>query len=342
MDRKALRLVGFVSVAVAILSSPACKDDSEIDNERPLPGPGPIGAGGGVSTTGGAAGVAGPGGASGGTGGTTTGGTGGTSTTGGAGGMPASCPTFAGDGKLRFVNLSPGAGVDLCVVPPGKPEPEGPLFQCAAGSGLPYKKVSKAFAYPAGMYEIRTVAPGVSCATALATSTLTLGAGESYVALALGGGSTGEAPSLKALKNDTAPPNAGTLKLRFVHGIHKAFPLDLGLATGGVVSLAVFANVPFGGVMANGVNALGYPIQDGYANGVSDLPGVEVGAAKTGETAAIFSAIVNITPAGSTLSAFGFGVLGDPASPLGAIVCNDNIEDGNFLKCEDAMPAPSP
>ncbi|MCC6644857.1 MAG: DUF4397 domain-containing protein [Polyangiaceae bacterium] len=343
MDRTPVRLVVMVAGAAALFAAQACVDSSDVDNERPLPGPGIIGAG---STLGGAAGAAGAAGA--GAAGTSGGGAGGggvagaAGSGGGSGGAPALCPAGTGDAKLRIANLSPGGAVDLCVLPPGKTEYEGPLFQCATGGGLPYKKVSKGFSYAAGTYQLRSVAPGASCATALGAAEITLAAGETWVVAAFGGGTTGEAPLLKPLKNDVEKPTDGTIKLRFVHGIHKSFPLDLGIAAGGMVAGAVFSNVPFGGVSADGMSTLGYTIAGGYARGLSEFPdpGVEVGAAKTGETAAIFTAMVKISPVNSVLTAFGAGTLGDASAPVSAFVCDDSADDGNFQKCEDAVPTP--
>ena len=245
----------------------------------------------------------------------------------------------SGVGSLRLANFAPGSSLDVCVRPPGQFSFEGPLFHCAKGGGVAYTTVTRAFPQPAGGLTVRLVPAGDSCANPLASNSLEMDKHDSFVAVALGGGDTGIPYALTVLRNDTIHPVDGTVKLRFVHAIHGAFPLDCGTISDGVLSPSYF-NVPFGGVPADGHPPNGFIFRHGYARGVGVNEGIAVGAAKAGDTAPIYAKMGKLVPGNSNLTGYGFGILGDPAWPVGVMLCHDLENDGNHQPCEEAPPAP--
>ena len=336
-----------------------------MNEEPPLPGPGPIGMGGfsGVGTggaggsTGGTAGAAGAGGTAagnggsdmGGSGGTTAGsggsdmgGSGGTSAGGaaGAGGGGTVCQTIGGAGKLKIGNLVPAAGkVDFCVKPAGGAF-QGPVFSCVGGTGgLDYKSISKTLAIAPGTYDIKAVSGGDCTSAGIATAMgVAVDDKTVWTILAFGGGATGETGKVGVFKNDPAPTDA-SINFRFVNGIHKAGgPLDVGLTDGPTlptnVSTPVFTNVPFGSISAANPAAIFAIDAQGYAQNVAELPAQNVGAAKTGMTMAIFAAMVDITPMNASITAYGIGIQGDATFAPGAILCNDGVDAGMLNSCK--------
>jgi hypothetical protein len=362
MKRTPLAVSAVALCALAAFGSPGCKDDATVNEEPPLPGPGPIGMGGFTGATGGTAGaggstggaggaaggMAGAGGTeAGGMGGTDAGGSGGTSAGGtsaggaaGAGGGGAVCPMAGGTGKLRIGNMVPAAGkVDFCVKPAGGAF-QGPLFSCnGGGDGLAYKAISKVLTLAAGTYDIKAVSGGDCSSAGIATASVAVDDKSTMTVLAFGGGATGEMGKVGVFKND-APPNDGSINFRFVNGIHKGGGgLDVGLADGGTlptnVNAVVFTNVLFGAVQPAGPGSLGFPVDtQGYAQQVAELPGTSVGAAKTGTTPAIFAATIDISPANSSITAYGVGILGDATFAPGAVICNDSMDSGMTNVCK--------
>ena len=364
MDRTPFAFAAFALGALVVLSSPACKDNSTVNEEPPLPGPGPIGMGGFTSSTGGssAGGTAGAGGGTAGAGGDATmaggmagtagtgagGSTGGTSGTGGAGGgmggmgaggSAAVCPA-TGAGKLRVGNLVPAAGnVDFCIKG-ATGAFQGPVFSCAGGgAGLAYKALSKQLGVAPGTYDIKAVSGGDCSSAGIATAMgVVVDDKQTVTVLAFGGGMTGEAGKVAAFKND-APPTDMSINFRFVNGIHKTgSALDVGLTDMGSlptdINTVVFKSVSFGAASPANPGAL-FPIDaQGYAQTLVELQGQFVGAAKAGTTPAIFATTTDISPANASITAYGFGIVGDTMFPPGAILCNDGVDAGMLNSCK--------
>ncbi len=299
-------LTTFLAFACLVV---ACKDDAVVDNDAPLPGPGLIASGG--SSAAGAGGSGGAGGASG-------AGAGGTAGTGGTGGSSGGATSM-----VRFGNLSPGgAAIDFCAKPAGASAFVGPLLGTTGGPlASPHVTAALGVDLPAGAVEIKAIT-GTDCTATGVTGTGTISEGRTTV-LKVGG--AGGAPESISILTETTAAKPGKVALRFVHAIHGAGSVDVGLADAATKTIVapVFSGVPFGGVSA-AAPAAAFPVDaNGYAD-VAALPApVAVGAAPAGTTSAVFVAEVLIGPADAVLTAYGIGAAGDAANPIRALLCDD-------------------
>lgn len=240
--------------------------------------------------------------------------------------------------RVRVAHLSPDAPpVDFCIAPAGTQDFAGPVLAGAgAPLGISYANVTRYVDVDAIRYDVRIVAPGAAdCARPLVADTTdlpALPAGASATIAATGKldhDGTGEAFALRAYIDD-ATVDAGRAKLRFVHASPGTPAVDVGLG-GGALFQPVFANIPYGGILAEG---------NGYVT-TAPFSGAELAARVSGTASDVLSIKPAALPEGAIATAFAIGQVGSAAAPLGVLLCVDNsAPHGIETECSVVGAAP--
>jgi hypothetical protein len=234
--------------------------------------------------------------------------------------------------NVRVAHLSPGApAVDFCVRPTSAMGWAGvrPVLRSLGGAAsISYTQMTRYVALDAGAYTARLVAPGsADCNTSLAglpDYPLPMLAGGTRATVAAVGvvGDTGASAFRLQPYVDEAPAAMNRLKVRFVHTSPGTPNVDVGIPGAGTAFTGVFNNVAFPNAatpyldsatplnVTLAVRAAGTPTTaDNYP---LTIPGVSL-------------------PLGSTSTVFAIGRLGNAATPLGALICNDVVALSNNL-----------
>lgn len=248
-------------------------------------------------------------------------------------------PSELGTARVRVAHLSPDAPpVDFCIAPAGTGQFAGPVLGGAgAPLGISYGNVTKYLDVAATRYDVRLVAPGAAdCGRALVPDVTDLPAlpdGASATIAATGKldhDGTGEAFALRAYIDDDAVA-AGQAKLRFIHASPGTPPVDVGLG-GGALFTPVFANIPYGGALAD---------NNGYVT-TGPIAGAEISARVSGTLADVLSITPASLPAGAIATAFAIGQVGSAKAPLGVLLCVDNAAPhGIETECSVVGAAPA-
>ena len=199
----------------------------------------------------------------------------------------------------------------------------GPVFKgLGVTAGLAYTQVSSYLSVPPGAYDVRIVAPNSpNCRTALAglpDTTLDVVAVGTYSTIAAIGVINSDAGQDFQLRRylDERAVTAGSGKLRFIHAAPGVPNVDVGVGTAESF-LAIFDNVPFGGVgVGTGVDVAGYIETPPVSN--------QTLVARIHAIPTDVLAIPGFTlAAGQISSAFAVGEAASVTAPLKVLVCNN-------------------
>jgi len=227
--------------------------------------------------------------------------------------------------NVRVAHLSPGApAVDFCVRPSRVTSWDGvrpTLASLGVAAGLAYSQVTRYLTLDAGAYTVRIVAPGsANCNAALAglpdTNLPALPGGARATVGAVGVvGDTGATAFRLQPYVDEAPAGMGQIKVRFVHSSPGTPAVDVGIPGAGTMFTGVFNNIAFPNAATP------------YLTSASPLTNVSLAARVAGTATAAGQYPVQVdgvnVPLGTTVSTFAIGRLGNAATPLRVLVCND-------------------
>ncbi|MFO0606999.1 MAG: DUF4397 domain-containing protein [Polyangiales bacterium] len=252
-------------------------------------------------------------------------------------------PTPPAQINVRVAHLSPGApAVDFCVRPSSATSWAGVRPTLGSLGGAPsisYLQMTRYLALDAGAYTARLVAPGsANCDASLAglpDYPLPALAGGTRATVAAVGvvGDTGATAFRLQPYVDEALATSSQLKVRFVHASPGTPAVDVGIPGAGTEFTTVFGNVAF--------PAAATPYFTSPAPLNATLAVRVAGAPTAADLYPLTLPGVSL-PLGSTSSVFAVGRLGNAATPLGALICNDTTPLSNNLSICALLPSRGP
>lgn len=288
--------------------------------------------------------------------------------------IPTGCSLSASGFKgppLQFVDLVPGPAtqtVDLCVRSSGGSWGEPMLVTAGtacssstyfntgnAPAGFAYTQVSVAFPAPGNVVDVEVVKAGESCsATPLAQvsgvmlpTSVPSGLTQLPATTLAYIGGNGVAQKLEALEQSDSP-NPSNTRVRFMHAMPGAGPLDFGVGVGSVLPTPLAAKafampLSFGQVPTKGEPGQEGPILDNGYDNLASQTYTLVAAPHTStgtETGVLAQPLTQ--QSGTTFSLYAIGVAGSTVYPQRGLACVENGSSSETISSTEPTNTSNP